>query len=181
MDPGGNPDGILEEIQSLGMTVTAIVHTHAHFDHFLASGQIKDATGAPLCVHPDDEDLWAMLEVQCQMFGIPSSAVPPPDQWIRDEEAIAIGAYRATVLHTPGHTPGSACFSFESQQLLLSGDTLFRGGIGRTDLWGGDQQAIVRSIRERLYALDEGTVVVPGHGGESSIGWEREHNMFVNG
>jgi glyoxylase-like metal-dependent hydrolase (beta-lactamase superfamily II) len=84
------------------------------------------------------------------------------------------------VIHTPGHTPGSACFYFEDQGLLFSGDTLFRGGIGRTDLWGGDSRAIIQSIRERLYSLNEDTLVIPGHGGESSIGWEREHNMFVN-
>jgi glyoxylase-like metal-dependent hydrolase (beta-lactamase superfamily II) len=83
------------------------------------------------------------------------------------------------VIHTPGHTPGSACFFFESLGLVFSGDTLFRGGIGRTDLWGGDVQAICRSIRERLYTLQEGTLVIPGHGPETSIGWEQENNMFV--
>jgi glyoxylase-like metal-dependent hydrolase (beta-lactamase superfamily II) len=83
------------------------------------------------------------------------------------------------VLHTPGHSPGSSCFYFEDQGLLFSGDTLFRGGIGRTDLWGGDSRAIIQSIRERLDSLKENTLVIPGHGGESSVGWEREHNMFV--
>ena len=180
VDPGGNPKRILEEIQSLDLTVSAILHTHAHLDHFLASGHIKRATGAPLCLHPADKDLWNMLEIQCQMFGVPFVPVPPPDQWIQDEEEMSIGPYTATVLHTPGHTPGSACFYFQSQGMVFSGDTLFRGGIGRTDLWGGDGRAIVQSIRERLYALNEETVVIPGHGGESSIGWEREHNMFVN-
>lgn len=180
VDPGGNPERILEVIDSLGLTVCAILHTHAHFDHFLASGHIKKATGAPLCLHPHDQDLWSLLEVQCQMFGIPYAPVPPPDQWIHDEEEVVIGPYRATVLHTPGHTPGSTCFYFQSQGLVFSGDTLFRGGIGRTDLWGGDSRAIIQSIRKRLYSLDEETLVIPGHGGESSIGWEREHNMFVS-
>lgn len=179
VDPGGNPERILEEIESLGLTVCAILHTHAHFDHFLASGYIKAATGAPLCLHPDDQDLWSMLEVQCQMFGVPYVPAPPPDQWIQDEEEMVIGPYTATVLHTPGHTPGSACFYIQSQDLVFSGDTLFRGGIGRTDLWGGDGRAIVQSIRERLYSLKEETLVIPGHGGETSIGWEREHNMYV--
>jgi len=180
IDPGGNPERILGEVEVLGLTVCAILHTHAHFDHFLASGHIKAATGAPLCLHPHDKDLWDMLEIQCQMFGIPYSAVPSPDQWFHDEEEMSIGPYAAMVLHTPGHTPGSSCFYFDDQKLLLSGDTLFRGGIGRTDLWGGDSRAIIQSIRERLYSLDEDTLVVPGHGGESSIGWEREHNSFVN-
>ncbi len=179
IDPGGNPERILKEIESLDLTVSAILHTHAHFDHFLASGHIKQATGAPLCLHPHDEDLWSMLEIQCQMFGVPYVPVPAPDQWIQDEEVMVIGPYAATVLHTPGHTPGSTCFYFPDQDLVFSGDTLFRGGIGRTDLWGGDGKSIVQSIRERLYSLKEETLVIPGHGRESSIGWEREHNMFV--
>ena len=92
----------------------------------------------------------------------------------------SLGPYTAIVLHTPGHTPGSACFYIESQNLVFSGDTLFRGGIGRTDLWGGDGGAIIQSIQERLYSLKDETQVIPGHGGESSIGWEREHNMYVH-
>ena len=180
VDPGGSPERILEEVASLDLTVCAILHTHAQFDHFLASGHIKLATGAPLCLHPNDKDLWNMLEIQCQMFGVPYVPVPSPDQWIEDEEEMVIGPYTATVLHTPGHTPGSACFYFQSEDLVFSGDTLFRGGIGRTDLWGGDGRAIVQSIRDRLFSLKEETLVIPGHGGESSIGRERESNVFVN-
>lgn len=179
VDPGGNPERILGEIQSMGFTITAIIHTHAHLDHFLASGHLKEATQAPLCLHAHDRDLWGMLETQCRMFGIPYTAVPPPDQEMYDGELFRIGQFSGVVLHTPGHTPGSVCFYFEGSQLVLSGDTLFRGGIGRTDLWGGDGQAIERSIRERLYPLEENTVVIPGHGPETSIGWEREYNMFV--
>lgn len=180
VDPGGNPERILQEVESFELKVYAILHTHAHLDHFLASGHIKKATGAPLCLHPQDQDLWSMLELQCQMFGVPYAPVPPPDQWLSDDEVLEVGPYSGKVIHTPGHTPGSACFYFEDQGLLFSGDTLFRGGIGRTDLWGGDGRAITRSIRERLYSLKEDTLVIPGHGGESSIGWEREHNMFVS-
>ncbi len=180
IDPGGNPERILKEVKSFEFTVCAILHTHAHFDHFLASGHIQQATGAPLCLHPKDKDLWQLLEIQCEMFGVPYVSVPSPDQWIHDEEEIAIGPYTATVLHTAGHTPGSACFYFQNQDLVFSGDTLFRGGIGRTDLWGGDGRAIIQSIRERLYSLKEETIVIPGHGGETSIGWEREHNSFVH-
>ncbi|GJL58724.1 MAG: hypothetical protein NPIRA03_15810 [Nitrospirales bacterium] len=181
VDPGGNPERILGEIDSRGYTVTAILHTHAHFDHFLASGHIKQATGAPLCLHSQDQELWDMLEIQCQMFRIPYVPAPPPDRWIKDESEVRVGSYTGTVIHTPGHTPGSVCFFFENQNLVFSGDTLFRGGIGRTDLWGGDDLVIERSIRERLYTLKESTLVIPGHGPESSIGWEREHNMFVHG
>ena len=168
-------------LKARGLTVRAVWHTHAHFDHFLASGMIKDATGAPLWLHPADLALWEMLEVQCQMFQVPFVPAPPPDMWLQDEDDVKVGDFSGSVIHTPGHTPGSASFYFEGQGLVFSGDTLFRGGIGRTDLWGGDSQAIERSIRDRLYCLKEETVIVPGHGQESSIGWEREYNMFVNG
>jgi len=179
VDPGGAPDKILAEVARLGLTVTAIVHTHAHFDHFLASGDMKKATGATLCLHPEDRALWEMLETQCRLFGVPYAPVPLPDHWLKDEETIAVGDVRGLALHTPGHTPGSMCFFFQEGGVLLAGDTLFRGGIGRTDLWGGDAGAIERSIRERLYTLDDTTRVVTGHGPETNIGFEREYNPFV--
>ncbi len=179
VDPGGSPERILEVVHTMGFSVIGIVHTHAHFDHFLASGEIKNETGAPLYLHPNDQDLWRILEIQCRMFGVPYVPAPPPDLEIQDGGNLVLGQFSGVVLHTPGHTPGSSCFYFEQPGILLSGDTLFRGGIGRTDLWGGDSQAIERSIREKIYPLQENTIVVPGHGGESSVGWEREYNMFV--
>jgi glyoxylase-like metal-dependent hydrolase (beta-lactamase superfamily II) len=181
VDPGGEPGRILEEVRSLGLTVTNILHTHAHFDHFLASGEIKRATGASLCLHTDDRSLWQMLEVQCRTFGIPYTPVPLPDHWLRDEETLMIGNCELSTLHTPGHTPGSICLLVVGANLLFSGDTLFRGGIGRTDLWGGDFKAIERSIRERLFTLKEDIFVVTGHGPETQIGFERECNPFLNG
>ncbi|MEW6248354.1 MAG: MBL fold metallo-hydrolase [Nitrospirota bacterium] len=179
VDPGGAPERILREVQDLGLTVVSVLHTHAHFDHFLASGEIKKATGAALCLHPDDRDLWRMLDVQCRVFGVPYVPVPPPDYWLQDEEKIIVGGLEGLALHTPGHTPGSMSFHFPAEKLLLAGDTLFRGGIGRTDLWGGDFDAIERSIRERLYTLDETTRVITGHGPDTEIGLERESNPFV--
>lgn len=142
---------------------------------------MKKATGATLCLHPDDRDLWQMLELQCRTFGVPYLAVPLPDYWLHDEEKIILGGVEGMAIHTPGHTPGSMCFYIASQKLLFSGDTLFRGGIGRTDLWGGDSQAIENSIRERVYSLDDDTSVVTGHGPETQIGFEREYNPFVSG
>lgn len=179
VDPGGAHQTILKHVQEMGLTVVSVIHTHAHFDHFLASGEIKKATGATLCLHPDDRRLWEMLDVQCRMFGIPYVPAPLPEYWLHDDEKIIVGSMEGVALHTPGHTPGSMCFFFPSDALLLAGDTLFRGGIGRTDLWGGDGEAIQRSIRERLYALEDGTRVVTGHGPETQIGFERENNPFV--
>lgn len=179
VDPGGAHQRILQEVRQLELTVTMIVHTHAHFDHFLASGEMKKATGAVLCLHQDDQKLWAMLDIQCRMFGVPYVAVPPPDYWLKDEEKLLIGQLTAVALHTPGHTPGSMSFHVPEGNVVLAGDTLFRGGIGRTDLWGGDFDAIERSIHERLYTLPDSTLVVTGHGPETQIGWEKCTNQFI--
>lgn len=181
IDPGGASSQILKIVQSLGLTVVSILHTHAHFDHFLASGEMKQATGATLCLHQDDLELWEMLEAQCRLFGVCYRPVPLPEHWLSDEEKIVVGGLEGVALHTPGHTPGSMSFHFPAEQLLLAGDTLFQGGIGRTDLWGGDYEAIERSIRERLYTLQEDTRVITGHGPETHIGVEREMNPFVRG
>lgn len=179
VDPGGAAERILREVRALGLTVTRILHTHAHFDHFLASGEMKNATGAALCLHQDDRELWDMLEMQCRAFGVPYVPVPPPDYWLTDEEKVSIGHVAAIALHTPGHTPGSMSFHVPEGGVVLAGDTLFRGSIGRTDLWGGNFDAIERSIRSRLYTLDDSTLVVTGHGPETEIGWEKQRNQFV--
>jgi hydroxyacylglutathione hydrolase len=178
IDPGGNADAILREVDELGCVVTMVLHTHAHFDHFLASGHIKRATNAVLCLHLDDRHLWNMLELQCRMFGVGYLQAPPLDRWLQDEEQIYVGKVPGEVIHTPGHSPGSLSYYFEGANVLFSGDTLFRGGIGRTDLWGGDERAIEQSIRDRLYSLKEDTLVIPGHGSETQIGFEKQYNAF---
>jgi hydroxyacylglutathione hydrolase len=179
VDPGGDHEGILATLRDLDLTVSLIIHTHAHFDHFLASGEMHKATGAPLCLHRADQPLWENLELQCQLFDVPYNPVPAPNQWLGDGETLNLGNLSAIATHTPGHTPGSMCFHLESEKLLLAGDTLFRGSIGRTDLWGGDAAAIERSIKERLYTLDEATRVITGHGPETTIGFEIRNNAFV--
>jgi len=179
VDPGGAHERILHEVKQLGLTVTHILHTHAHFDHFLASGEMKKATGAAICLHQDDLELWKNLEMQCQMFGVAYAPVPLPDYWIKDEEKLLVGQMSAVAIHTPGHTPGSMSFHFPNDNMVVAGDTLFRGSIGRTDLWGGDFDTIERSIRERLYTLADATTVVTGHGAETEIGLEKETNQFI--
>ncbi len=180
IDPGGDAKRILQTVQDLGLTVVKVLHTHAHFDHFLASGEMKEATGATLCLHEEDRTLWEALEMQCQAFQVPFHPVPAPDYWLLDEEKIFIGDLEAIALHTPGHTPGSMCFHFASERLLLSGDTLFRGGIGRTDLWGGSFKAIETSIRERIFTLDDHTQVITGHGEGTLIGIEKNSNPYIS-
>ena len=179
VDPGGDAEILLERLVELNLQVERIIHTHAHLDHFLASGKMKEATGAKLALHREDLFLWDMLEDQCRMFGIPFEPAPPPDQWLENEENIDLNELQGKALHTPGHTPGSMCFLFESQKLLIAGDTLFQGSIGRTDLWGGDFKKIEKSIQEKLYTLDEETSVIAGHGESTSIGHEMRANSFV--
>ena len=179
VDPGGDAEILLERLVELDLQVERIIHTHAHLDHFLASGKMKEATGAKLALHREDLFIWDMLEDQCRMFGIPFEAPPPPDQWLENEEEIDLNDLQGKALHTPGHTPGSMCFLFESQKLLIAGDTLFQGSIGRTDLWGGDFKKIEKSIQEKLYTLDEETSVITGHGESTSIGHEMRANSFV--
>ncbi len=179
VDPGGDAEILLGRLVELNLQVERIIHTHAHLDHFLASGKMKVATGAKLALHREDLFLWDMLEDQCRMFGIPFEPPPPPDQWLENEEEIDLNDLQGKALHTPGHTPGSMCFLFESQKLLIAGDTLFQGSIGRTDLWGGDFKKIEKSIQEKLYTLDEETSVITGHGESTSIGHEMRANSFV--
>jgi glyoxylase-like metal-dependent hydrolase (beta-lactamase superfamily II) len=179
VDPGGDAEILLERLVELNLHVERIIHTHAHLDHFLASGKMKEATGAKLALHREDLFLWDMLEDQCRMFGIPFEPPPPPDQWLENEEEIDLNDLQGKALHTPGHTPGSMCFLFESQKLLIAGDTLFQGSIGRTDLWGGDFKKIEKSIQEKLYTIDEETSVITGHGESTSIGHEMRANSFV--
>ncbi|HMB58782.1 MAG TPA: MBL fold metallo-hydrolase [Xanthomonadales bacterium] len=175
-DPGGNPQAIMATVKELGLDIIGIVHTHAHLDHFLAAGDIRRATGAPIWLHPSDKFLWDSLEQQCTAFGVPFTPQPDPDHWLEHEQDLACGG---RCIHTPGHTPGSASFYFEGARLLLAGDTLFMGSVGRTDFPGGDQQALKQSIQQRLYRLDESAVVVTGHGPETSIGKEMRSNAFV--
>ena len=179
IDPGGDAEMLLERLLELDLHVERIIHTHAHLDHFLASGKMKEATGANLALHREDLFLWDMLEDQCRMLWIPFEEPPPPDQWLEHEEEIVLKGVQGKALHTPGHTPGSMCFLFESQKLLIAGDTLFQGSIGRTDLWGGDYQKIEQSIQEKLYTLDEDISVITGHGDSTSIGREMRSNSFV--
>jgi hydroxyacylglutathione hydrolase len=176
VDPGGNPGRIMAAVNELGLKIVGLLHTHAHLDHFLAAGEIRRQTGAPIFLHQGDKFLWDMLEQQCQVFGVPYTPQPDPDHWLEHEQPLECGGQ---CIHTPGHTPGSSSFYFSDGQLLIAGDTLFLGSVGRTDLPGGDPRAIKASIQQRLYALDEAATVVTGHGPETRIGHEMRHNAFV--
>ena len=179
VDPGGDAQMILARLQALDLQVTALIHTHAHLDHIMASGKLKALTGAEIYLHEDDKFLWDNLEMQCRMFGVPYTPVPAPDQWLQHGQELP--CCDGVAIHTPGHSPGSTCFWFAGEKLLIAGDTLFRRSVGRTDLWGGDHQQIEQSIRQRLYVLDEDAMVVTGHGPETTIGEEVRENSVVKG
>ena len=174
VDPGGDADLILAEVERMNLQITDIIHTHAH----LAAGEIKKATGATIAVHKKDMFLWEMAEQQCRRFGIPYTPQPDPDIWLHDDEELS--CCQGVAMHTPGHTPGSMSFLFESEKLLIAGDTLFSRSIGRTDFPYGDFQAIERSIKNRLFTLDEETIVITGHGTNTTIGDEIRENPFVS-
>ncbi len=175
-DPGGDAARIMATVESLGLRIIGIIHTHAHLDHILAAGEIHEQTGAPVWLHRSDRFLWDTLEQQCGMWGVPYSPVPEPANWIEHEQDLECGG---SCIHTPGHTPGSVSFYFEDSSLLIAGDTLFLGSVGRTDFPGGDAALLKKSIQQRLYCLDESAAVVPGHGPETSIGQEMRFNSFV--
>ena len=185
VDPGGATDRIAEILEHYDLTVAAIIHTHAHLDHIFATRDVKESHGGAICLHRGDLPLYDGIQMQAAMFGIRVRDTVPVDRFIADGDAITFGKRSALVIHTPGHTPGSVCFEVTDgsegaqARLLFAGDTLFRRGIGRTDLPGGDSRAIVRSIRERLYTMDPDTAVIPGHGEFTTIGDESLKNPFV--
>jgi len=175
-DPGGDAQRIMATVESLGLKIIGIIHTHAHLDHILAAGEIQSKTGAPIWVHRSDMFLWDTVEMQCRMFGVPYTPVPGPNHWLEDEQDLECGG---CCIHTPGHTPGSTSFYFEDASLLIAGDTLFQGSIGRTDFEGGDAGQLKKSIQQRIYKLDETSTVITGHGPETTIGQEMRFNAFV--
>ena len=181
IDPGEEADRILALLDRHRLTVRVIVQTHAHFDHVGATAPLRKATGAEVCLHRGDEPLYANLALQARWFGLPAPEATPITRWCEDGEAVKAGGLALDVLHTPGHTPGSVCLSMGDARLLFSGDTLFCGSVGRTDLWGGSQEQLMASIERRLLTLPDETAVYPGHGPDTTIGQERRGNPFLQG
>jgi len=182
IDPGGEVARIAEIVAQYDLTVTSIIHTHAHLDHIYCTRDIREAHGGEVCLHKGDAFLYDGFAMQAQMFGWKVRDTTPVTRWIEHEDSIALGKQMLSVVHTPGHTPGSVCFELvdpDAGRLLFAGDTLFRRGIGRTDLPGGDSQQILRSIKERLFSLDPDTLVIAGHGPTTKIGDEVRSNPFV--
>jgi hydroxyacylglutathione hydrolase len=182
VDPGGDAGRILALLARMKLRAVGLVHTHGHFDHIMATRDMATATSAPISIHRGDLDLYRGLVREARTFDLMAETPPEPSQILIGGESLRFGRYEARVLHTPGHTPGSMSLFVEqtdSAPLLLAGDTLFAGGIGRTDFPGGSFPQIIASIREVLLKLPDETVVIPGHGPETTIGEEREQNPYV--
>ena len=182
VDPGDNIDDILAILAKHSLRVKTIVITHAHIDHIGGAAKLKAATGAPVVMNALDQELYDDLDVQASWLGMDH---PPArtaiDAAASDGDALTLGPAEFRVLHTPGHTQGSISLWIPTENKLIAGDTLFRDSIGRTDLPGGNPRQILRSIEGQLLRLPEETVVVPGHGPNTTIGREKERNPFLQG
>jgi hydroxyacylglutathione hydrolase len=180
IDPGDEVSRIYRRLQDLGLKVKQILVTHAHIDHVGGALKLKQLTGAPVLLNENDLPLLKMMEAQAAWVGVPTPEVTAPDASLADGMQVGLERYPAQVLHTPGHTQGSVCLHFVPLKMVIAGDTLFAGSIGRTDLPGGNSRQILASIESQLMVLGDDTRVLPGHGPETTIGFERNHNPFLN-
>jgi len=197
VDPGDETERILELLRRHALKVRAILSTHTHIDHVGGLAGLHRATGAPVLIHEADLELYRHLDMQAQWLGVPTPAKTEIRDFVREGDTVRWGGFAAGVLHTPGHTPGSISLMVERGRgsgspeaterrtneitgvgRILAGDTLFRGNIGRTDLWGGSYPQILESIRTKLLTLPDDLMVYPGHGESTTIGFERGHNPF---
>ncbi len=206
VDPGDEPKKILAEIEAIEtqlsakIKVKALFHTHAHFDHIGATKAVKEffqaranaAGGASaetpvpqIFLHQADETMYLKLKTQASLFGFEGSDPLPIDQYFENDQKLKVGSMKFTIIHTPGHSPGGVCMRMHEDsanaipETVFTGDTLFKGDIGRADLWGGDEPTLIRSIRNRLLVLDGDTIAWPGHGLSSTIGLEAKTNPYV--
>jgi len=179
VDPGDNIPQILSRLAHHNLTLKQIIVTHGHIDHIGGAARLKKATGAPIFLNQNDLPQLAIMDQQAAWLGVPTPEILPPDGSLEDGATIGIASHTARILRTPGHTEGSICLHFAPENLLLAGDTLFAGSIGRTDLPGGNSNQILRSLNDRLLTLPDETNVIPGHGPATTIGEERDSNPFL--
>jgi hydroxyacylglutathione hydrolase len=180
IDPGDDADVLAEGISTKGVVVEAIVATHAHFDHIVAAERLRELTGAPFYLHDSDRFLLDWMQTSGRLvLGIELPPPPAVDTAAAEGDVLVVGSAKLEVVHTPGHSPGS--ISLIADNAIFSGDTLFAGSVGRTDLPGGDTQTLLRAIVEKLFTLDGNLPVYPGHGPATTLEHEQRHNPFVRG
>jgi glyoxylase-like metal-dependent hydrolase (beta-lactamase superfamily II) len=180
VDPGDDLPRILHLLANHQLTVTQIVVTHAHIDHIAGAHRLREITGAPVLYNQRDLPLVAMMDQQAAWIGMAMPIVSAPDDSLEDGDTVSIAGLAAEAIHTPGHTEGSLCLYIAEHNILLAGDTLFAGAVGRTDLPGGHTGKLLASIRDRLLTLPDSTTVTPGHGEPTTIGVERRSNPFLH-
>jgi hydroxyacylglutathione hydrolase len=177
IDPGDNADKIIEAIDMEGLNPRFIINTHAHFDHVGGVKTIQEHFKIDFLLHKEDLFLIDNVSEQATAFGLSPIPKPEVDKFVNNGDKISLGDKVINVIHTPGHSPGGVCYHIDNN--VFVGDTMFAGSIGRTDLPGGSYETLINSIKERLFPLDDSTVVYPGHGPSTTIGNEREHNPFL--
>ena len=177
MDPGAQPEKIIQSVAALGLKPVVLINTHGHVDHVGGNKDIKEKYDIPLCMHEADAPMLnSILQSGLGLF-LGAKNSPPPDRFLIDGDEVNIGDVTLKTLYTPGHSPGS--LSFVHEGILFSGDTLFCGGVGRTDLPGGSWEDLIASIQNKILSLPNETVVLPGHGPHSTVGQERSGNPFI--
>ena len=181
IDPGDEAARIALAVERLGLSISQIIVTHSHVDHVGAIAPLKDEFLCPVVMHEEAEAMLRTVPQQAMMMGVRFGKVPKVDRHVADDEVLEVGNLRLRSLYTPGHAPGHLAFYAEEQEIVFSGDALFAGSVGRTDLQGGSMDVLMRSISERLLTLPDATRVLSGHGPETNIGRERMTNPFLSG
>ena len=181
IDPGDEAARIAMAVEETGLDIGSIIVTHAHIDHVGAVAALTEEYACPVLMHDESEPLLNGLPTQAMMMGLRFGKVPTVDRNVEDEEIVEVGGLRLRSLYTPGHAPGHLAFYLQEEGLVLSGDALFAGSVGRVDLPGGSMEVLMRSIEERLLTLPDDTVVYPGHGPRTTISNERASNPFLQG
>jgi glyoxylase-like metal-dependent hydrolase (beta-lactamase superfamily II) len=177
IDPGDEGDRIMDVVKGNSLEINAIVCTHAHFDHIGAAGDIRKETGAKILLHKDDLEGYGLAKEQASFWGFDLNDLPQPDDFIEEGDTLQVGSLSFKIMHTPGHSPGG--ISLYGEGIVLTGDTIFQGSVGRTDFPGGSIEKLKESFR-RLLALPTETKVYSGHGPETTIGREKKENFFVS-
>lgn len=182
VDPGGDLERILGALESEGLTPVKVLLTHGHIDHAGAAADLAERLGVPIEGPGEDDLFWIEgMPQQSRMYGFPPARAFIPQRWLKDGERVGFGEVELEVIHCPGHTPGHMVFFNRKEKLLVVGDVLFQGSIGRTDFPKGDYDTLIRSIKEKLFPLGDEVDFIPGHGPMSTIGEERRFNPFVGG
>jgi len=180
VDPGGDADKIKQVVDASGMTLTQILLTHGHLDHVGAAAELAQHYAVPVIGPEKEDEFWLTgLPAQSRMFGLEECQPLTPDRWLTEGESVSVGNITLKVLHCPGHTPGHIVFFDDRARLLISGDVIFKGGVGRSDFPRGDHATLIDSIERKLLPLGDDVTFLPGHGPLSTLGEERLHNPFL--